>query len=55
MRFYTTGLAIVLSASAISLPAFADSSRDNDNKLPVYLDRKLSLSAEDTCTPGTCG
>jgi hypothetical protein len=51
MRFQTTGLVIALSAAALSLPALADNGNGND-KLPVYLDRKLSLSAEDTCTPG---
>jgi hypothetical protein len=53
MRFQATGLVIALSAAALSLPALADNGNGNGNdKLPVYLDRKLSLSAEDTCTPG---
>jgi hypothetical protein len=53
MRLQVTGLALVLSAAALSLPALADSGNGNGNdKLPVYLDRKLSLSAEDTCTSG---
>jgi hypothetical protein len=51
MRFQATGLVIALSAAALSLPALADNGNGSD-KLPVYLDRKLSLSAEDTCTPG---
>ena len=50
MRFQATGLVIALSVAALS-PALADHGNGND-KLPVYLDRKLSLSAEDTCTPG---
>ena len=53
MRFQATGLVIALSVAALSLPALADNGNGNGNdKLPVYLDRKLSLSAEDTCTPG---
>jgi hypothetical protein len=43
-------LAIAISGG-VSAPAFADNSNEND-KLPVYLDRALSPSAEDTCTPG---
>src|SRR6187200_110078 len=50
MRFQAASLAFVLSAAALSVPAFG---HDNeDNKSPVYLDRPLSASAEDTCTPG---
>jgi hypothetical protein len=44
-------LAFVLSAAALSVPAFGHG--NDDNKSPaVYLDRPLSASAEDTCTPG---
>ena len=50
MRLQATSLAFILSATALSLPAFAHDS--NADKSPVYLDRPLSASAEDTCTPG---
>ena len=49
MRFQAASLAFVLSAAALSVPAFG---HGNDDKPPVYLDRPLSASAEDTCTPG---
>ncbi len=54
MRFKVSSLAFVLGAAALSLPAFADNRHGNndDNKSPVYLDRALSASGEDTCTPG---
>ncbi len=52
MRIQATALAFVLSATAFALPAFADNRHGNDTKPPVYLDRPLSASAEDTCTPG---
>ena len=53
MRLQVASLAFVLSATALSLPAFADNRHGNDdNKPAVYLDRPLSSSAEDTCTPG---
>jgi hypothetical protein len=35
-----------LLAAVLSAPVQAD------DKLPIFLDRKLSMSAEDTCTPG---
>jgi hypothetical protein len=50
MRFQAASLAFVLSAAALSVPAFGHG--NDDNNAPVYLDRPLSASAEDTCTPG---
>src|SRR3954471_15316191 len=51
--------AIVATVALASVSALAGQRDHNDNgngndgdNLPVYLDRKLSLSAEDTCTPG---
>jgi len=53
MRLHYTALAITLSVTAFSLPALADNGNGSGNdKLPVYLDRPLSPSGEDTCTPG---
>jgi hypothetical protein len=53
MRPHVTSLAFILSATVLSLPAFADKRHGNDDSKPaVYLDRPLTSSAEDTCTPG---
>jgi len=47
-----TGIALAAGLSAgVSLPVLAHDG-NGDDKLPVYLDRALSPSAEDTCTPG---
>src|SRR6476660_301696 len=61
MRKFSTAIVLAAAAMLAASSAIADQRHhgnngnnedNNGDGLPVYLDRELSASAEDTCTPG---